>query len=104
MSESEDQNHVLENCWVLFEQCYIDNRADRSRGYDNSFDKLCDIDSVESFWRIWRHLPVIAYESDFQLMCSDVFYDGCEKVVERKDIRFADAAPRKCRVRVRNFG
>lgn len=60
MSDTEDQNRVLENCWVLLEQCYIDNRADRSRGYENSFDKLCEIDSVRSFWRIWKDLPAIA--------------------------------------------
>lgn len=28
----------------------------------------------------------------------DVFYDGCEKVVERTDSRVPDGAPRKCRV------
>lgn len=28
----------------------------------------------------------------------DVFYDGCEKVVERTDSRGPDGAPRKCRV------
>lgn len=95
---SEEQNHAFENRWVLLEQCYIDNRADRSRGYDNSFDKLCVIDTVESFWKFWRGLPAITWGWRALLMNRDVFYDGCEKVVERTDSRAPDGAPRKCRV------
>ena len=56
---SKGQLHAFENRWVLLEQWYIDNRADRSKGYDNSFDKLCIIDTVESFWKFWRGLPAI---------------------------------------------
>ena len=95
---SEEQNHAFENRWVLLEQCYIDNRADRSRGYDNSFDKLCVIDTVESFWKFWRGLPAITWGWRALFMNRDVFYDGCEKVVERTDSRAPDGAPRKCRV------
>ena len=58
MSVSESE-HAFENRWVLLEQCYIDNRADRSKGYENSFDKLCTIDTVESFWNLLKcHQPI----------------------------------------------
>ena len=97
MSVSESE-HAFENRWVLLEQCYIDNRADRSKGYENSFDKLCTIDTVESFWKFWKGLPPIAEGMEGDCEPRDVFYDECEKVVERTDTRTPDTPPRRCRV------
>ena len=49
MSDSESGVHILERKWVLSEQVFIDNKVDRRRGYDNSFEKLCTIGTLETF-------------------------------------------------------
>lgn len=66
MENQEENFHVLENKWVLSEQYYIENKTDRLKGYENSFEKLCVISTVETFWCFWKQIPAIAYErSDF---------------------------------------
>ena len=60
MSSEEDFKHILENKWVLSEQYYIDNKADRVKGYENSFEKLCIIGTIEMFWSYWKVLPAIS--------------------------------------------
>lgn len=52
---------MLENKWVLSEQYYIENKTDRLKGYENSFEKLCVIGTVETFWCFWKQIPAIAY-------------------------------------------
>lgn len=60
MSDSESGVHILERKWVLSEQVFIDNKVDRRRGYDNSFEKLCTIGTLETFWSYWKALPAIS--------------------------------------------
>ena len=60
MVNEEENMHVLENTWVLSEQYYIDNKLDRCKGYENSFEKLCIIVTIEMFWSYWRVLPAIS--------------------------------------------
>ena len=45
---------------MLSEQVFIDNKVDRRRGYDNSFEKLCTIGTLETFWSYWKALPAIS--------------------------------------------
>ena len=45
---------------MLSEQVFIDNKVDRRRGYDNSFEKLCTIGTLETFWSYWKVLPAIS--------------------------------------------
>lgn len=61
MDSQEENFHVLENKWVLSEQYYIENKTDRLKGYENSFEKLCVIGTVETFWCFWKQIPAIAY-------------------------------------------
>ena len=60
MSSEEDFKHILENKWVLSEQYYIDNKADRVKGYENSFEKICSFNTIEEFWGYWNKLPSIS--------------------------------------------
>ena len=39
---------------------FIDNKIDRRRGYEKSFELLCVIGTLETFWSYWRVLPAIA--------------------------------------------
>lgn len=61
MESKEENYHVLENKWALSEQYYIDNKSDRRKGYENSFEKLCVISTIETFWCYWKQIPAIAY-------------------------------------------
>lgn len=99
MASEEENMHFLENKWLLSEQYYIDNKLDRCKGYENSFEKLCLIGTVEMFWNYWKVLPAISYGlCVFALLSSDVFYDGNERIVEKIDSRNPSAPPRKVRV------
>ena len=60
MAFDEENTHVLERKWALSEQYFIDNKIDRRRGYEKSFELLCVIGTLETFWSYWRVLPAIA--------------------------------------------
>lgn len=99
MVNEEENMHVLENTWVLSEQYYIDNKLDRCKGYENSFEKLCIIGTIEMFWSYWRVLPTISYR--ISLVClfyRDVFYNGNERIVEKVNSKNPNDPPRKVRV------
>ena len=60
MEESESATHPLQNKWTLSEQFFIDNKVDKRRGYENSFEKICVLTTVEMFWAYWKAIPAIA--------------------------------------------
>ena len=55
--------HFLESEWVIWEHRSPDKN---SKSYEDNMEKLCDISTVEDFWRAWNNIP----------KPSAVFFDG----------------------------
>lgn len=55
--------HFLESEWVIWEHRSPDKN---SKSYEDNMEKLCEVATVEDFWRAWNNIP----------KPSAIFYDG----------------------------
>ncbi len=69
--------HFLESEWVIWEHRAPDKNA---KSYEDNMAKLCDVATVEDFWRAWNNIPAP----------SELFYDG--RVRKKFATRYAAAA------------
>lgn len=63
MADSAEEVHLLENIWVISEQYQQEEKVDKARDYDSSFEKICSFNTIEEFWSYWNKLPRISYSS-----------------------------------------
>ena len=59
MSEAAEQVLPLEHTWVLSEQYQLDNKQEKTKEYENSFDKLFSFSTVDDFWKYWGKIPAV---------------------------------------------
>ena len=59
MSEAAEQVLPLEHTWVLSEQYQLDNKQEKSKEYENSFEKLFSFGTVDGFWKYWGKIPPV---------------------------------------------
>ncbi|CBK22821.2 uncharacterized protein [Blastocystis hominis] len=88
MADTAEELHLLQNTWVISEQYQQEEKADKARDYESSFEKICSFNTIEDFWGYWNKLPRI----------SDVFFDGNEKIVIRNDERNPGEGSRKYKI------
>ena len=61
MTEAAEELHLLQNTWVISEQYQQEEKADKARDYESSFEKICSFNTIEDFWGYWNKLPRISY-------------------------------------------
>ena len=59
MSEAAEQVLPLEHTWVLSEQYQLDNKQEKTKEYENSFEKLFSFNTVDDFWKYWGKIPAV---------------------------------------------
>lgn len=60
MTETAEELHLLQNTWVISEQYQQEEKADKARDYESSFEKICTFNTIEDFWGYWNKLPRIS--------------------------------------------
>jgi len=58
--------HFLESEWVFWEHRAPDKN---SKSYEDNMEKLCEVATIEDFWRAWNNIP----------KPSQIFFDGKTK-------------------------
>ena len=60
MSDTAEETHMLEHRWELSEQYQLDDKQEKSQGYENSFEKICTLYTIEQFWGYWNKIPGVS--------------------------------------------